>query len=187
MCGSCDAHVVQLRAIRYRRATRYRGLIATVLLAAGRRGLVAADTSRSGGGGRAGAAATASAAASSTAGANAATGAAASTAAAAAARTPPSAPMARTLDRAYAALAVAARPCAARAAADANPAQRTRHHVRVDHGHVLAVQRVDGDMAPALVDCIEERWRAARWDDADQPRTLTMELETTLEQLRGGR
>lgn len=95
--------------------------------------------------------------------------------------------MTRTLDRAYAALGAVARPCAARAAADANPKQQIRHQVRVDHGRATQVTRIDGDMAPALVDCIEERWRAARWDDTEQPRTLTMELVTTLEQLRRGR
>jgi hypothetical protein len=100
---------------------------------------------------------------------------------------PPSAPLGRTLDRAYSALAAAARPCAAKAAADANPAQRIRHHVRVDHGRVTNLQRVDGDMAAELVDCIEQRWRAARWNDDDQPRTVTLEMIETLDQLRHGR
>jgi hypothetical protein len=105
----------------------------------------------------------------------------------AAGRTPAAPPLARTLDRAYAALNGAARPCVAHLAVDANPKQQTRHHVRVDHGRVTSVARVDGDMAPGLVDCIEERWRAARWDDSDQPRPVTIELVTTLEQLRRGR
>ena len=100
---------------------------------------------------------------------------------------PPSAPLGRTLDRAYAALAAAARPCAAHAAADADPAQHIRHHVRVDHGRVTNLQRVDGDMAPAIVECIEQHWRAARWNDDDQPRTVTLELVQTLDQLRHGR
>lgn len=100
---------------------------------------------------------------------------------------PASAPLGRTLDRAYAALAAAARPCAAQAAAEADPAQRTRHHVRVDHGRVTNLQRVDGDMNSELVECIEQRWRAARWKDDDQPRTVTMEIVETLDQLRHGR
>ena len=101
--------------------------------------------------------------------------------------TPPSAPLGRTLDRAYSALGAAARPCAAKAAPDANPAQRIRHHVRVDHGRVTNLQRVDGDMAGVIVDCIEQRWRAARWNDDDQPRTVTLEMIETLDQLRHGR
>jgi hypothetical protein len=106
---------------------------------------------------------------------------------AAAGPSPASPPMAHTLDRASAALAAAARPCAASVASDANPKQQIRHYVRVDHGRATQVTRADGDMAPGLVDCIEGRWRTARWDDAEQPRTLTMELVTTLEQLRRGR
>ncbi len=178
--------------IRYRRRTRYRGLIATLLLTT--LGSLAwwllvrhvpAGAPRLRPPAPAHARAVATPPAGATASASADDGGAVAPSGAPPA--PPSAPLGRTLDRAYAALAAAARSCAAHAAADANPAQHIRHHVRVDHGRVTNLQRVDGDMAPALVDCIEQHWRAARWNDDDQPRTVTLELVQTLDQLRHGR
>ena len=96
-------------------------------------------------------------------------------------------PMARTLDRAYTALGAAARPCADRAPAGASPTQSVRHHVRIEAGVVTRVQRVDGDLGPAVVDCIEARWRGLRWPGEAGAGPVTMEVVTTLEQLRRGR
>jgi len=93
---------------------------------------------------------------------------------------------AQALGRVYTELMAAARACAAAPLPrDADPEQHARMRVTTEGNHVQSMTRLDGELAPSLAACINERWRAARWDTGESdPRTLTLELNLDLRQLR---
>src|SRR5262249_12500831 len=102
--------------------------------------------------------------------------------------TPAGAPpeTAEALGRVYTELMAAAQSCpAAPLPRDADPEQHARMRVTTEGNHVQSMTRLDGELAPSLAACINERWRAARWHTTESdPHTLTLDLNLDLRQLR---
>jgi hypothetical protein len=89
--------------------------------------------------------------------------------------------LAEALDRIYATLLGAARACARLAPRGADPATHLTVRVTTAGDHVETLTPRENDLAPELADCIQQRWRDARWGtEESDPKQVTLELSVSL-------